>query len=41
MLEILKDSGYEDYECYCEWPGDEFDSEEFGLDEMNVRFERS
>ena len=41
MLEILKDPGNEEYEEYAEWLGEEFDSEEFDLEKVNGRFERS
>ncbi|MHC4635987.1 MAG: plasmid pRiA4b ORF-3 family protein [Planctomycetota bacterium] len=41
MLEILKDPVHEEYEHYFEWLGGEFDPEEFDLEKVNGRFERT
>lgn len=41
MLEVLKDPEHEDYEDYYEWLGEEFDPEEFDLDEVNDRSKRT
>ena len=35
MIEVLKDSGHEDYEYYHEWAGDGFYPEGFDVDKVN------
>lgn len=35
FLEIMKDPAHEEYDSYVEWLGDEFDPEEFDLEEIN------
>ena len=41
MLEILKDTGHEEYEHWHEWLGEEFDSEGFDLNKVNGFFRKS
>ena len=38
LLEILKDPKHEDYEDSIEWLGDEFDPNEFDLEEIDRKF---
>jgi hypothetical protein len=38
LLEILKDPKHEEYESYIEWLGDDFDPNEFDLEEINKIF---
>jgi len=39
MLEILKDTGHEEYEHWHEWLGEEFDAERFDVDKVNGFFD--
>jgi hypothetical protein len=35
MLEILKQPDHEEYESYMEWLGDDFNPEDFDINEVN------
>jgi Plasmid pRiA4b ORF-3-like protein len=40
FLEAINDPTHEEHDSYLEWIGDEFDSEEFNLDEINQELRR-
>ena len=40
FLEIMKDPAHDEYDSYIEWLGDEFDPEEFDIEEINQVLQR-